>query len=249
MVSRFIWYLHLAHPRACGENRHLRRRRNQPQRLIPARAGKTSSTRSPPARPRAHPRACGENIIDAITAREAEGSSPRVRGKLVPSFQGMKQKGLIPARAGKTDTRAAVGSSTGAHPRACGENLTTGEEDLILAGSSPRVRGKQIFESFELVLVGLIPARAGKTPLPATCSNTLRAHPRACGENSEPWCEYANRPGSSPRVRGKRPGENIAHSNRGLIPARAGKTSLLRRSFHGNQAHPRACGENVDVDW
>ena len=51
-------------------------------RLIPARAGKTSSSSSCSRRVWAHPRACGENSQVLRAALRAEGSSPRVRGKL-----------------------------------------------------------------------------------------------------------------------------------------------------------------------
>ena len=49
--------------------------------LIPAHAGKTT----PPPEAReplwAHPRSCGENILRAIPAITAAGSSPLMRGK------------------------------------------------------------------------------------------------------------------------------------------------------------------------
>ena len=50
-----------AHPRACGDHPHPRRRPPAPVRLIPARAG-TTPLRSITIRPRpAHPRACGDH--------------------------------------------------------------------------------------------------------------------------------------------------------------------------------------------
>ncbi|EFW09821.1 hypothetical protein HMPREF9005_1180 [Actinomyces sp. oral taxon 178 str. F0338] len=52
------------------------------------------------------------------------------------------------------------------------------------------------------------------------------------------------RAGSSPRVRGKR----LRRHHRGrrwrLIPARAGKTTVVVGFISCSQAHPRACGEN-----
>ena len=53
-----------------------------------------------------------------------------------------QQDGLIPAHAGKTLHHRGRGRMRRAHPRACGENLSTDTEDVILAGSSPRMRGK-----------------------------------------------------------------------------------------------------------
>ena len=50
--------------------------------------------------------------------------------------------------------------------------------------------------------------------------------------------------GSSPRVRGKLAGNIRAEASRRLIPARAGKTRLMRFQELRRRAHPRACGEN-----
>ena len=50
--------------------------------------------------------------------------------------------------------------------------------------------------------------------------------------------------GSSPRGRGKRQRRIEVSAGRGLIPARAGKTSPPRTERGGGQAHPRAGGEN-----
>ena len=110
-----------AHPRACGENRHLqhgrvvshgssprvRGKRRTPRSphpvggLIPARAGKTRPSRPPPGRSPAHPRACGENSEGALAAVTTMGSSPRVRGKQV-RHRPPRRRRLIPACAGKT---------------------------------------------------------------------------------------------------------------------------------------------------
>ena len=89
------------HPRACGANVDLHcgyvfiagsspRVRGKPvetqhavieMRIIPARAGQTTRTRSTSARTTDHPRACGANRDHHFTAGVQTGSSPRVRGK------------------------------------------------------------------------------------------------------------------------------------------------------------------------
>ena len=51
--------------------------------------------------------------------------------------------------------------------------------------------------------------------------------------------------GSSPRVRGKLHNTAIVQYGMRLIPARAGKTGYVRVVRRKNEAHPRACGENV----
>ena len=70
---------------------------------------------------------------------------------------------LIPARAGKTPNSRWTARRSRAHPRAGGENLPTVNAWPTASGSSPRGRGKQQADDFNLLRQGLIPARAGKT--------------------------------------------------------------------------------------
>ena len=133
-----------AHPRACGENGknallEMRELGSSPRMrgklslfdpnipnvgLIPAHAGKTPVFRKYRITPWAHPRACGENDQCTSVRRLAPGSSPRMRGKLTIHPNYAVTDGLIPAHAGKTPDIPLVGTSTTAHPRACGENCS-----------------------------------------------------------------------------------------------------------------------------
>ena len=113
---------------------------------------------------------------------------------------------------------------TEAHPRACGENQTKDTAPDPATGSSPRVRGKRPVAGESDGLVGLIPARAGKTQVGMTLWGCSWAHPRACGENAIRAETVNGLRGSSPRVRGKRTHDGRGRRPRGLIPARAGKT-------------------------
>ena len=197
-----------AHPRACGENAmHAcarataagssprvrgKRRRRAPstwtRRLIPARAGKTSTWCSSIARPRAHPRACGENSMPPGVSPPSSGSSPRVRGKRRMLDDFFHLPGLIPARAGKTYAPPIRPETSRAHPRACGENSSPSPLPVVFVGSSPRVRGKRSDSHRGRSRAGLIPARAGKTGGSVCRSRSPRAHPRACGENARARC-------------------------------------------------------------
>ena len=132
-----------AHPRACGENEFgfvladkeagsSPRVRGKPERnpemrnvngLIPARAGKTSTSPTP--------------------HRSPSGSSPRVRGKPSWGSTAAPSSRLIPARAGKTGTTPMALAHLRAHPRACGENRSRDPSGHAHRGSSPRVRGKR----------------------------------------------------------------------------------------------------------
>ena len=137
-----------AHPRACGENGDAPYSMSQYQgssprvrgklatavrealaaRLIPARAGKTSSSSGPTSGTWAHPRACGENPGESRRLGPGVGSSPRVRGKQRAGDAGARLHGLIPARAGKTGAPFTIPPRCQAHPRACGENVHRVEE-------------------------------------------------------------------------------------------------------------------------
>ena len=120
-----------AHPRAGGENtrgyitwaditgssprgrgKHLRPSGPSYRvRLIPARAGKTSSGASKHPSTWAHPRAGGENRMRVSNRTATDGSSPRGRGKPPGHLVLGQPHRLIPARAGKTPTRWALGQS------------------------------------------------------------------------------------------------------------------------------------------
>ena len=113
---------------------------------------------------------CGPNtqarVLAVASASEwggTTGSSPRVRGKPPGLPPRAPQRGLIPARAGKTTFPATMSATVRAHPRACGENAGNSNVDPLTAGSSPRVRGKRARPRRDRRSPGLIPARAGKT--------------------------------------------------------------------------------------
>ena len=187
---------------------------------------------------------CGENVKLPASKSRISGSSPRVRGKLLPSRCVAPRRRLIPACAGKTYALHCGRRWTGAHPRVCGENNMFLKVLVWTGGSSPRVRGKQALVEVKTAMAGLIPACAGKTVytapayyttglIPACAGKTLYegalppdapAHPRVCGENSAISRGMSTEAGSSPRVRGKRSRGEIARRRRRLIPACAGKT-------------------------
>ena len=215
-----------AHPRACGENLHGPVVRAGRGGLIPARAGKTRPASRWASPSTAHPRACGENPGGRRGGGAPPGSSPRVRGKRRGHTATHRPLRLIPARAGKTYRLRGTRNRRGAHPRACGENFVPmlrghfgdgssprvrgkrvlGGERYDWGGSSPRVRGKRPSTKGMIRRERLIPARAGKTKRRLSAARMRSAHPRACGENLGIRTAQHTLCGSSPRVRGKRPG-------------------------------------------
>ena len=134
----------------------------------------------------------------------------------------------------------------GAHPRACGENVWSFVQPILMQGSSPRMRGKRSLSHADTGIPGLIPAHAGKTKDQDPIALLDGAHPRACGENLRAATVNDWTDGSSPRMRGKRSSRLQRESRVGLIPAHAGKTRRPHTLQATRRAHPRACGENVD---
>ena len=253
------------HPRACGANspsvRLLHRSiessprvrgklecvpfRQVAARIIPARAGQTRSTRSSSRRRSDHPRACGANPVQVWKYPLSAGSSPRVRGKLGEQTLPQRLVRIIPARAGQTRPVWLVGLPAPDHPRACGANMVWSSSFRSLAGSSPRVRGKQETQLRPRYWGRIIPARAGQTPSSSLGTVPVPDHPRACGANSKACSPERALCGSSPRVRGK-PGRcRPIRARTRIIPARAGQTRTRPASPWQNQDHPRACGANA----
>ena len=132
----------------------------------------------------------------------------------------------------------------GAHPRSRGENPPRKTRIPTSSGSSPLTRGKRLLPVLGCAWVGLIPAHAGKTPPRPSASPSRPAHPRSRGENffAEPLAKTGA--GSSPLTRGKRANSDDNQTDRGLIPAHAGKTNPSTRRTLPLAAHPRSRGEN-----
>ena len=152
------------HPRVCGEKFFCRSlaavTRGSPprvrgkvtllyaladkERITPACAGK--STAEPRLRITTgdHPRVCGEKCHSLVLAASAEGSPPRVRGKVTLLYALADKERITPACAGKSTAEPRLRITTGDHPRVCGEKC----HSLVLAasaeGSPPRVRGKEL---------------------------------------------------------------------------------------------------------
>ena len=218
------------------------------RRLIPAHAGKTSRWSCRSCWPGAHPRSRGENPDIPNRFLIVEGSSPLTRGKLGDQPQHGRQRGLIPAHAGKTASDAPLVTVTRAHPRSRGENLNHARNTREDGGSSPLTRGKLTSPDEQLIKLGLIPAHAGKTLCSDSYPASKRAHPRSRGENRGATGASWPPAGSSPLTRGKQDTQTNDAAVAGLIPAHAGKTAKHLQGTDECRAHPRSRGENGSVD-
>ena len=166
-----------------------------------------------------------------------------MRGKEVFQIHIFAPLGITPARAGKSRRLYRFVCYVGDHPRACGEKLMHPDLAEELPGSPPRVRGKEQGGGREESEKGITPARAGKSPISQNARGVSRDHPRACGEKVDEVLINESLLGSPPRVRGKGFRKNVENMPTGITPARAGKSTDLRKHISCSRDHPRACGE------
>ena len=197
-------------------------------RFIPARAGiGRPATSASPLRP-VHPRSCGDRTSLSSGSRSNIGSSPLVRGSVLPPFDGLNRTRFIPARAG-------IGQVIEA-------------EHLDPTGSSPLVRGSVLRQLHRLFRSRFIPARAGIGFTQLSISGGSAVHPRSCGDrflfSQDPTPNY----GSSPLVRGSVAAATFKALVKRFIPARAGigRRAACPKGLH--PVHPRSCGDRGTPD-
>ena len=173
-------------------------------RIIPARAGFTVGRACATAVSADHPRSRGVYPSRITSGFGAVGSSPLARGLLVMDPSGCAGRGIIPARAGFTRTRA-----VSARPD---------------RGSSPLARGLRMGSGSSPLRGGIIPARAGFTQGGAHGVRTQADHPRSRGVYSRERIFLTPDQGSSPLARGLRSSPSSQRTEIRIIPARAGFT-------------------------
>ena len=151
------------------------------------------------------------------------GSPPRMRGKGRQRFASRWGSGITPAHAGKSNPPCVWFLMVWDHPRACGEKNEQQTRPGGLAGSPPRMRGKDDFERQITRCIGITPAHAGKRGRGKPHHPGQGDHPRACGEKPAVRCIVPVSAGSPPRMRGKVTPERRWIENLGITPAHAGK--------------------------
>ena len=179
-------------------------------RIIPARAGFTSSS-GPCSRTRTdHPRSRGV-YVDAH-ARKADLT------------------GIIPARAGFTGTGSTCPPTGMDHPRSHGVYFDPAPGRHSVPGSSPLARGLRSLLLSSRSGPRIIPARAGFTSRRRCDRQREGDHPRSRGVyvRRSPWSSGAG--GSSPLARGLLDHVVQEQDGPGIIPARAGFTLKITAS-------------------
>ena len=174
--------------------------------------------------------------------RAASGSSPLARGGLDALDRAGRAARLIPARAGRTAHCRRRRARGPAHPRSRGADFTPLIGPMTTAGSSPLARGGRRVDPVRAQVVGLIPARAGRTHRRSSAPETTTAHPRSRGADAPSRRSARTRRGSSPLARGGRVRSRLHRCWARLIPARAGRTRSWRRPRSMATAHPRSRG-------
>ena len=172
--------------------------------IIPAGAGLTQSISIGYTKRGDHPRGCGAHIQTRTIAMTPMGSSPRVRGSLLPRRFAAASTGIIPAGAGLTTPSKVNPLAFRDHPRGCGAHRLIHDYFSSSEGSSPRVRGSQVGRQRFDLRTGIIPAGAGLTRQSGLQLRTRRDHPRGCGAHDFFIDATRDITGSSPRVRGSR---------------------------------------------
>ena len=173
-----------------------------PSRLIPARAGSTLMLGHVLLVRRAHPRSRGEHYHKQAKQMRDRDSSPLARGTRSPAAPLHRNARLIPARAGNTTRASPSLVPSSAHPRSRGEHQLL---DLCRSrnyGSSPLARGTLIALIGSVLVLRLIPARAGNTPGLSPPRRQWSAHPRSRGEHVLLKSGSVFDSGSSPLARG-----------------------------------------------
>ena len=110
------------------------------------------------------------------------------------------------------------------------------------SGSSPLARGLHSPASETTRLRGIIPARAGFTPLSRMERSTVPDHPRSRGVYCRVGVTMGGAEGSSPLARGLPCLNCVRSMTMRIIPARAGFTPWIILVISGMMDHPRSRG-------
>ena len=153
--------------------------------ITPACAGKSEPPGSGLGASGDHPRVCGEKCAPTAQQNTATGSPPRMRGKAGQIQSQTPELGITPAYAGKSLRLCILSRLLQDHPRVCGEKKNVRLTKNSLAGSPPRMRGKEIYQCRSVRIPRITPAYAGKRHKTRNLFSAKTDHPRVCGEKTK----------------------------------------------------------------
>ena len=217
------------------------------QGIIPARAGFTFVDNLHWTERRDHPRSRGVYAA-ALPGKWIDGgSSPLARGLLPVGARQRDDVRIIPARAGFTSPPFRARCSRRDHPRSRGVYRFTVSAPRTGAGSSPLARGLRGLRARQVRGGRIIPARAGFTRNGRRSGRQGADHPRSRGVYTLVRAETGAEFGSSPLARGLLPRCAAEPEDHGIIPARAGFTTVANLSMPSPADHPRSRGVYVST--
>ena len=174
--------------------------------------------------------------------RPSSGSSPLARGLLNKIRVVNAHGGIIPARAGFTKLLERSASPNQDHPRSRGVYHAAARLVGGGGGSSPLARGLRNGASLDYQRRRIIPARAGFTSRRQNRIRPGRDHPRSRGVYRTISSTSSPNLGSSPLARGLHEMYALYRKSAGIIPARAGFTTMPVNADNVLGDHPRSRG-------
>ena len=214
-------------------------------RIIPARAGFTSTENLAQKIAADHPRSRGVYDLLSKFSAGTSGSSPLARGLQEIANTRFGKFRIIPARAGFTWGSGLVRRMCPDHPRSRGVYSCLFTAFFSANGSSPLARGLRPMRSQNSLTSRIIPARAGFTIAGYYDGAKVKDHPRSRGVYlTLSMCSVGSR-GSSPLARGLLSQDDERFGRPRIIPARAGFTHVYSRRFSVRTDHPRSRGVYV----
>ena len=212
------------------------------RRIIPARAGFTSTSPAGRTTRTDHPRSRGVYPRVASGIESAPGSSPLARGLRPRDVRRALRGGIIPARAGFTSRGNHTGASYVDHPRSRGVYYPIFHTSARVCGSSPLARGLPDAAGHRQNDGRIIPARAGFTRARDSTIGESWDHPRSRGVYGLLLLAVDAPVGSSPLARGLLSWSSSSPRKVWIIPARAGFTKRGQQQYEPHWDHPRSRG-------
>ena len=188
------------------------------------------------------PARAGSTQMRYLMCLLSQGSSPLARGLRFAEPARAHDHGIIPARAGSTEGLLRHLRQSPDHPRSRGVYRDRSDRLLRILGSSPLARGLRWMAEGRDSWTRIIPARAGSTSRFVSAFLMAKDHPRSRGVYFIEITPGKIRVGSSPLARGLLGHGSYVHTKSGIIPARAGSTSLHGGYECSAGDHPRSRG-------